>query len=373
MEEETKRSKEEVEKQECTFAPQINPVSAELAISASNRMTNGLSSRHMQSIEEALAECTFAPQTNPVKVHMQHASSYVGMNPFDRLYRGLPESEDIPSTPNRQLCLPSKKGASAPNSSKKALFRSTSTRRLSISTSASESEAQEAKSNSADLEGFHARQDAFLERKLKNVQKIKQEMETNFGNPSLNRKSLQIAEQTNPNTFLNRVQQTVEKVAMKKSQYAAVANSADPECTFAPQITLKAKLRQPRSFYDISKGDLEKRETKLKLLMMAEEEKELDGVTFKPALNKSQVESRLGIVSDPDTYMMRLQEKHQEIHARITQLKKEEERSLAECTFQPKTKEVPAFVKSLAQNSRMNREMQLASDLRSQLSDRSWH
>ena len=45
-----------------------------------------------------------------------------------------------------------------------------------------------------------------------------------------------------------------------------------------------------------------------KILTMAEEERELDGVTFKPVTNRNKnAESRLRCLKEPDSYLQRLQ------------------------------------------------------------------
>lgn len=107
--------------------------------------------------------------------------------------------------------------------------------------------------------------------------------------------------------------------------------------------------------------------------MMAEEEKELDGVTFKPALNNRPAESRLKILSEPDTYMLRLQERQKQLEEKKIAIKQEqEEKELAECTFTPKTKDAPDYVKRMAQSYRMNRENDEYGQPISQFSARSW-
>ena len=368
-EEETLRMKQDSEIAECTFKPNLNPVSVELAINAAQRKANSVS-RHSIALEEALAECTFVPRTNNVKPHMSHASSYLELNPFDRLYHGLPsDSTDYDGTPrvkNSKSSIPK----SEVRSVKKTLFKSASSNDM-MDSFPSEDEEVNTRASIAD---FEARQATFRAKKAANVEKIKASVEENYGNPILNRKSLKIATQNNPNDFLGRLQQNVDKINQKKSDAAALrSNFSDPECTFAPQITTKAKNRKPRTAYEISKVDQDKKETKIKILMMAEEERELEGVTFRPALNNRPASSRLQILNDPDSYMLRLQERQKYLEEKKMMIKQaEEEKELAECTFAPKTKDAPDYVKRMAQSYRINKETDEYGQPLYQMSDRSW-
>ena len=106
---------------------------------------------------------------------------------------------------------------------------------------------------------------------------------------------------------------------------------------------------------------------------MAEEERELEGVTFRPALNNRPASSRLQILNDPDSYMLRLQERQKYLEEKKMMIKQaEEEKELAECTFAPKTKDAPDYVKRMAQSYRINKETDEYGQPLSQMSDRSW-
>lgn len=109
--------------------------------------------------------------------------------------------------------------------------------------------------------------------------------------------------------------------------------------------------------------------------MMAEEEKELSGVTFKPAINRNadRVGSYLKVLDEPHTYLMRLQEANQRLDNRKMALKQEEEEKIyAECTFTPKTIDAPNYVKKMAETARIMKENESVKNLRSQILDHSW-
>ena len=109
--------------------------------------------------------------------------------------------------------------------------------------------------------------------------------------------------------------QRLAKDAMKK-EHARMKNQAiqakEPECTFKPNILASSKARKARSFTELSRGDALKRETTARLNKLKSEQKELDGLTFKPKTNKTNAKSRLNILGDPDSYLERIQ-KEQEV------------------------------------------------------------
>ena len=58
----------------------------------------------------------------------------------------------------------------------------------------------------------------------------------------------------------------------------------DPEYTFSPMINNRSKRKKARGVRDMSRGDAEKIERRKRLLRLQREQKELEGVTFKPQL-----------------------------------------------------------------------------------------
>jgi hypothetical protein len=104
-------------------------------------------------------------------------------------------------------------------------------------------------------------------------------------------------------------------------------------------------------------GDLQRLETKRKILIMAEEERELESATFRPIINHTPVESFLRIRNDADSYVDRITERSKELEDRVNKLKMESERrELEECTFHPQVKDAPAFVKRIARSVQLTRE-----------------
>jgi hypothetical protein len=98
---------------------------------------------------------------------------------------------------------------------------------------------------------------------------------------------------------------------MKKEQdllQQQANESRDPECTFKPTITEKSKNRAPRTVVELSRGDALHRQTMHRMLKLEKEKEELANLTFTPKLNSnSSTGGKLKILSEPDTYLARVQ------------------------------------------------------------------
>eukprot|EP00455_Lapot_gusevi_P002790 TRINITY_DN1114_c0_g1_i3.p1 TRINITY_DN1114_c0_g1~~TRINITY_DN1114_c0_g1_i3.p1 ORF type:complete len:427 (+),score=83.83 TRINITY_DN1114_c0_g1_i3:119-1399(+) len=400
IEEEVRRQQEQKFREECTFRPAINPNSSILAQHALRRKdSEGELNRSFREdpLVSTMAECTFAPKTNPVKPDMVTAQMYLEQNPFERLYARTiapqasteslggraPRSSSSPPSP-RQLQRSSSAGSLVSDDSGHSIHSAHSAQSARSAHSGhsgrsggrngqgphtlrySLSSLQHSRSQD-DLEvGSRSRSNAafsnFLNRmhereaiRQRNLDRIKQEQEVEQGYPKLNRQSLAIAERTQP-AFMERLAFQVEKI-QKRHQLQEYLDG-DPECTFNPAINLRSKVRPPRSYDELSKGDHIKRETKIKILMMAEEERELNGATFQPKVYSTQAESILKVKSDPDHYMLRVKNHARMVEERNQRQREEfEQQRLAECTFNPQVRDSPAFVKRIAHSIKLTRQM----------------
>ncbi|KAG5189964.1 hypothetical protein JKP88DRAFT_252533 [Tribonema minus] len=124
-------------------------------------------------------------------------------------------------------------------------------------------------------------------------------------------------------------------------------------CTFAPQITARSRRRSGRSVLEMSRGDQLRRETNVRLSRLRMEREQLGDVTFEPQLNDGPasrgVKSHLQVVSDPESYIARVQARQRRrdertLNARVARAAAE----AADCTFQPQTAECPAYVRRIA-------------------------
>ncbi len=170
--------------------------------------------------------------------------------------------------------------------------------------------------------------------------------------PQLCSKSLELIEKNASGSFLDRI----SKGAVRQEQHALqqrAAVSMDPECTFAPRINPSSRKRPPRSAAEMSVGDALKRETAVRLMRLRAEQEELDGATFKPAINPASAAAggRLRIQDDPDNYVRRVAEAAAVAEKRTRLARLESSRAeLQECTFKPQVHDAPMFVKRIARS-----------------------
>merc|ERR1712070_104062 len=201
---------------------------------------------------------------------------------------------------------------------------------------------------------FLNRQNQAEMRKQKRVEQLRK-AQAPKGTPAINKKSKSICKQQHQGDFLMRVQKNVlrkehDKVHKKATQ------SKDPECTFHPKINQSAKKRQARSVVELSRGDMLKKETAQRLMKLKTEQQEMVALTFKPNINKTSVESKLKILTEPGTYLQRLQKDAKTFSEKQRRaVQAHEMAEFAQCTFQPKIHDAPAYVKRIAHSMRLAR------------------
>lgn len=170
--------------------------------------------------------------------------------------------------------------------------------------------------------------------------------------PSVNRRSIRMAEQTKKGDFLNRVQQDVlrrEQVTSKIS-----AQTVDSECSFKPELSRRSQKMRPRSVYEMSRGDLHKKETKSRILRLKTEQEELKNLTFQPHLSASKsrkARSSLQLLANPGGFLERhtLEMQQKELE-RVKYQESRAEEEMKECHFVPEITECPAYVKRIAKS-----------------------
>jgi len=199
------------------------------------------------------------------------------------------------------------------------------------------------------FENFLARQEQMELRKQMKLEQVSKQVARPH-TPTLCRKSVEMAMQRSKGTFLQRV----AKGALRKEHEAVrrKAQAHDPECTFKPQINETSRRMPGRSAVEMSRGDSLRKETKARLMKLRMEQEELQELTFAPELNGDKgVEGRLKILSEPDTYIRRLQHKlilHS--HKKNKAAQEQEMKELEECTFQPEIHDSPAYIKRIVKS-----------------------
>lgn len=151
--------------------------------------------------------------------------------------------------------------------------------------------------------------------------------------------------------FLERVERDNQRRihdSVKKQTAQAAERS-----TFNPELSKKAERMRPRSSYEMSRGDLLKKETNQRLLKLRMEQEELKKLTFTPQVSKmaQKCQSTLKLKEDPDGYISRYTRAEKEKDAfRKAMLEQKEQNESLGCTFAPQTKECPAYVKRIARS-----------------------
>ena len=108
-----------------------------------------------------------------------------------------------------------------------------------------------------------------------------------------------------------------------------------------------------RSSYELSRGDLLKRETSQRMLKLKMEQEELKKLTFQPKVSRKaqNIKSTLQLQEDPDGYLGRQAKIERDKDAyRSSIIRQREQNESANCTFAPVTKDCPAYVKRIARS-----------------------
>eukprot|EP00937_MAST-01D_sp_MAST-1D-sp2_P002799 g2799.t1 len=92
------------------------------------------------------------------------------------------------------------------------------------------------------------------------------------------------------------------------------------------------------------------------------EQEELSELTFKPDIHdtqKDRVQGKLRISSEPETYLQRLQQSAKAFSEKQRRaIQAQEMAEFAQCTFQPKIHDAPAYVKRIAHSMKLTRAAQ---------------
>jgi len=188
-----------------------------------------------------------------------------------------------------------------------------------------------------------------------NTQKTKQL--TPAYQPKLCRKSIELATTHQKGEFLERLERDVLR---RVKEEAKKITDPDPECTFKPEISKTAHHLRPRSAFELSRGDLLRKETSARMMKLRTDQELLHELTFKPVITKKAQRQSLGgegtttkpsLAADPAQYLLVHKEKTaQKEAAAAAEKAKREQEELEACTFAPSTKDCPAYVKRIAKS-----------------------
>lgn len=130
----------------------------------------------------------------------------------------------------------------------------------------------------------------------------------------------------------------------------------DEACTFQPMLSMKSEQMRARSSYEMSRGDLLRKETSQRMLKLRVEQEEMADMTFQPEISKKAQlkESTLKLQEDPSHHLEWHQQRLAKMEAmREAAAREKEEQALAQCTFQPETRECPAYMTRIARSMAM--------------------
>ncbi|CAM9749577.1 unnamed protein product [Chrysoparadoxa australica] len=203
---------------------------------------------------------------------------------------------------------------------------------------------------SKSFQDFLERQNQGEIRRRKHVEELQNRAQPTF-KPNLCRTAESM--NTSKGTFLQRLAR--DAIRKEHETLRQRASRKDPNCTFRPKLTKKSEQLPARSMVELSRGDQLKRETMQRLNKLRSEQEQMQGVTFNPQLNDNAMarnaESRLKVVSDPDSYLasVKMEAKKRQDRCKEGTVQRE----LAEvegCTFTPQTKPCPAYIRRIAQS-----------------------
>lgn len=201
-----------------------------------------------------------------------------------------------------------------------------------------------------EFDKFLQRQQLVLQKREQNTKMIERAMTPNF-KPELNRKSVEISRNAQTPGFLARLERDVER---RKAAEQIQEVEVDPDATFKPKINKRAAMQRSRSSFEMSRGDLMKKETNRRMLKLQMEQEEMAKMTFKPQISNRAREygrSALKVNEDPSEFLKWTKEK-QEVKERQRQeeLRRRDEEIARECTFTPKTSQCPAYITRIAES-----------------------
>jgi hypothetical protein len=298
-------------------------------------------------------QCTFTPRVNrPVG---KHVVQYLEQPAFMRLSRpssAPPKRADTPLSDDGKQGSDDGQGSQASDA--------------------------DSRKQSADFDAFIARQQAREQQRKDKLKYLQMSVEPSH-QPSINRKSIELVQRSGNADFFRRQQRALSAARNahpeeSKENLSNGSNKSADEESFKPKINPKSQKMRPRSVDEMCYGDMLRRNAQLEAMKLEAEQRELDGVTFKPQLNTQarvaeQVQSKLKVMTDPDSYTQRVKEEQRLKQERAEALARERERKeLENCTFAPEIHDAPDYVKRIA------RSMALAKGQRQNVSppQRTW-
>ncbi|EQC31232.1 hypothetical protein SDRG_11155 [Saprolegnia diclina VS20] len=358
------REQEDEDRQrECTFRPHVTK-SAYSSIARSKYKEKAYKKFAPDVPTLEMEQCTFSPKINAIPKDMVSAQLYTQQNIFDRLSRPLTGYDGVDEHPS--MLGGSSSGGSLLSESvhsqddiriNRGHHAGQGKPRPNSAGSARTDDSAEVAARQRRFEAFVHRQEAKQRERHAKLESARHRTEFDF-KPEINKKSIEIMQQGRKGDFIERV----AKYALRKEHDKLKKKSIklqDPQCTFRPQINEASMRRAGRSVTELSRGDLLKRETSQRLMKLKMEQGEMAQLTFRPQVNDHRGEGKLKVLSSPETYVQRLQEQTLKLYEKQRKaLQQQEIQEFRECTFKPRTKEVPGYISRIAKSMEIAKAMQ---------------
>eukprot|EP01022_Parablepharisma_sp_SALTPOND_P008551 TRINITY_DN136273_c0_g1_i1.p2 TRINITY_DN136273_c0_g1~~TRINITY_DN136273_c0_g1_i1.p2 ORF type:complete len:441 (+),score=62.58 TRINITY_DN136273_c0_g1_i1:1705-3027(+) len=313
-----RKEAEEIHKN-CTFRPKIHSQNATSKYMESTKRicTERSISAASRTRSQSLADSnyTFRPVTNKVYKCMLGAKQYLKLNPYERLSKKVTDAQKVLEKYKKceegKLC-----------------------------------EENKVELDQKDrLKDFYARLDEFNAKREEHKKRILEET------------------YIDPTPKINRSMTTVKSMVLSGKEVKPEV-SKQSEYTFHPEILPQSKNLKRKTASEMSYGPLVMKEMKLNDLKQGFEERERLKCTFTPVMHESKkygmAQSKLQLKENMETYLERVSliKKQKETEAAI-QKQKKEYKEVVECTYHPKIKEMPYYVKIKAEceKDKSTREM----------------
>jgi len=252
----------ELESRECTFQPNLGKQKGKFA-----NVRSKLSSQPKvrgEPVDEA-KNMSFTPKVKGVGPNMSSAQLYISTNVVDRLTRPLVTPTEDPSKVTFDgpvMDIASFMGALNQSGATTATVRG-SGQGLNKSTDTGFSAGGGKQLNQQGLKQFLGRQEQSAIRRQRNLDEAAKTQKPDFQPKFTNKKSSEMADRNYKGEFLERVERDVLR---RNDSEVRAATIPDDACTFQPEITSKAGNGRSRTVYEMSRGDLLKRETNYRMM-----------------------------------------------------------------------------------------------------------
>ena len=158
--------------------------------------------------------------------------------------------------------------------------------------------------------------------------------------------------------FLDRMERYLLRKQDNTHRQQIEALSQDKDFTYTPKLNKKSENLKGRSVYELSFGDLIKKESTQRILKLRVEQEQLSQLTFQPELTElgksAKISSGLKLNQNPSFHLeLQKTKKEQLMKQRLIEHQKRQEQEIEGCTFQPKTIDCPDYIKRIAQSMNM--------------------